>query len=50
MYGHTGTIPGYSGIAMHNPQPGFTIVVLSNVSTIEQTTLFAALQEIVLQS
>lgn len=49
LYGHTGTIPGYSGIAMHNPQHGFTMVVLSNVSTIEQTMLFAALQEVVLQ-
>ncbi|HKJ37508.1 MAG TPA: serine hydrolase domain-containing protein [Anaerolineales bacterium] len=49
LYGHTGTIPGYSGIAMHNPQHGFTIVVLSNVSTIEQTTIFSDLQKVVLQ-
>ncbi len=48
LFGHTGTIPGYSAVALHNPQHGFTIVVLSNVSTIEQTTLFADLQQVVL--
>ena len=50
VYGHTGIIPGFSGIAMHNLDRGFTIVVLSNVSTIEQTNLFAELQSIVMQS
>jgi len=48
LFGHTGTIPGYSAIAMHNPEHGFTIVVLSNVSTIEQTSLFGNLQKIML--
>lgn len=48
VYGHTGTIPGYSGIAMYNPERGYTIVVLSNVSTIAQTDLYASLQKIVL--
>lgn len=50
LYGHTGTIAGYFGIAMHGLERGFTIVVLSNVSTIEQTNLFADLQSIVMQS
>ncbi len=50
VYGHTGIVPGFSGIAMHNLEHGFTIVVLSNVSTIEQTNLFAELQSIVMQS
>ena len=49
LYGHTGTIPGYSGIAMHNPKYGFTVVILSNVSTIEQTTIFADLQNVMIQ-
>jgi len=49
VYGHTGTIPGYSGIAMHNPQHRFTIVILSNVSTIEQTNIFADLQKVLLE-
>ncbi len=50
LYGHTGTIPGYSGIAMHNPQYEFTIVVLSNVSTIEQTIIFSELQNLLIQN
>ena len=50
LYGHTGSVPGFSGIAMHNLERGFTIVVLSNVSTIEQTNLFAELQSIVMRS
>ena len=50
VYGHGGIIPGFSGIALHNLERGFTIVVLSNVSTIEQENLFAELQSIVMQS
>ena len=50
VYGHTGILPGFSGIAMHNPEHGFTIVVLGNVSTIEQTDLFGELQSVVMQS
>ena len=50
VYGHTGIIPGYSGIAMHNLEHGFTIVVLGNVSTIDQTDLFGDLQSVVMQS
>jgi len=50
VYGHTGIVPGFSGIVMHNLEHGFTIVVLSNVSTIEQTDLFGKLQSVVMQS
>jgi D-alanyl-D-alanine carboxypeptidase len=50
LYGHTGSVPGYSGIAMHNLERGFTIVVLSNVSTIEQANLFAELQSVAMRS
>lgn len=49
LFGHTGTIPGYSGIAMHNPSKGYTIVVLSNVSTIKQTDVYAGLQKALLE-
>lgn len=48
LYGHTGTIPGYSAIAMHHDDPEYTIAVLSNVSTIDQTGIFGALQRITL--
>lgn len=50
VYGHSGIILGYSGIAMHNLEHGFTIVVLSNLSTIEQEGLFAELQSVVMRS
>ena len=48
LYGHSGTIPGYSGIALHNPTHGYTIVVLSNVSTIDQMAIYGDLQKIIL--
>lgn len=35
LYRHTGTIPGYSMVAMHHDSPEYTIAVLSNVSTID---------------
>lgn len=47
--GHTGTIPGYSGIAMHNREGGYTIVILSNRSIIEQTKLFSELHQTFIQ-
>ena len=50
VYGHTGSVPGFSGIAMHNLDRGFTIVILSNLYQIEQTDLFAELQSVVMQS
>ncbi len=48
LVGHTGAIPGYSGIALHNLEKGYTIAVLSNLSVIEQTELFAEIQGVVL--
>jgi D-alanyl-D-alanine carboxypeptidase len=48
LVGHTGTIPGYSAIAMHHDDPEYTIAVLSNLSTIDQAGVFARLQDVVL--
>jgi len=48
LVGHTGTIPGYSGIALHNPHHDVTIAILSNQSTIDQAELFADVQSVVL--
>jgi D-alanyl-D-alanine carboxypeptidase len=42
--GHTGSMPGYSGIAVHNREREVTIVALSNLSRIEQIQLLEALQ------
>lgn len=49
LYGHTGTIPGYSAIAMHHDDPGYTIAVLGNVSTIDQAGIYGTLQRITLE-
>jgi hypothetical protein len=43
--GHTGSMPGYSGIAVHNRARDLTIAVLSNLSRIDQVSLLAALQD-----
>ena len=48
LIGHTGTIPGYSGIAMHNEDKHYTIVILSNLSVIEQIQIFEEVQNIVI--
>jgi D-alanyl-D-alanine carboxypeptidase len=48
LVGHTGTIPGYSAIAMHHDDPEYTIAVLSNVSSIDQAHVFSRLQSAVL--
>jgi D-alanyl-D-alanine carboxypeptidase len=48
LYGHTGTIPGYSAIAMHHEEPRYTIAVIGNVSTIDQAEICGALQRVVL--
>ncbi|MGC8787486.1 MAG: serine hydrolase domain-containing protein [Anaerolineae bacterium] len=48
LIGHTGSIPGYSGIAMHNEEKHYTIVILSNLSVIEQTELLGEIQKVVL--
>jgi len=49
VVGHTGAIPGYAGIAMHSEDKGYTIVILSNLSTIEDTRVLADLQDVVLR-
>lgn len=49
LFGHTGTIPGYSAIAMHHERPTYTIAVIGNVSTIDQKGIFSALQEVVME-
>lgn len=49
LVGHTGTIPGYSGIAMHHEDPRYTIAVLSNVSIIDQAGVYGSLQEILFE-
>jgi hypothetical protein len=46
---HTGTIGGYSGIALHNEEMYYTIVVLTNVSSVEQTRLVGELQDVILR-
>lgn len=48
LYGHTGTIPGYSAVAMYHEDPEYTIAVLSNVSTIDQAGIYGALQRVTL--
>jgi len=47
LIGHTGTLPGYSGIAMHNENKNYTIVVLSNLSNINQEKLLEEIQQVV---
>jgi D-alanyl-D-alanine carboxypeptidase len=47
VLGHTGTIPGYSAIVMHNQREGYTIAVMSNLSVIDQTGLYGQLQCVV---
>jgi D-alanyl-D-alanine carboxypeptidase len=49
LVGHTGSIPGYSSIAMHSQEEGYTIVVLSNLSVIEQVELLESLQQAMMQ-
>lgn len=50
VFGHTGTIPGYSAIAMHHENPQYTIAVLSNVSTIDQAAVYGSLQKVLLEA
>ncbi len=47
LIGHTGSIPGYSGIVMNQPTNGYTIAILSNLSTIEQAQLLGQIQRII---
>ena len=48
LVGHTGTLPGYSGIAIHNDDKNYTIVILSNLSNIDQEKLLEEIQQVVL--
>jgi D-alanyl-D-alanine carboxypeptidase len=48
--GHTGSIPGYSGIAVHQPERGMTIVALSNLSRIRQIRLLEELRDAISES
>ncbi|WP_348612452.1 serine hydrolase domain-containing protein [Halobaculum rarum] len=48
LIGHTGTIPGYSAVALHHDDPPYTMAVLSNVSTIDQSGIAGALQSVIL--
>lgn len=45
--GHTGSIPGYSGIVMHHVEQNHTVAILGNLSTIEQTRLLAEIQRVI---
>ncbi|HLO15067.1 MAG TPA: serine hydrolase domain-containing protein, partial [Anaerolineales bacterium] len=47
--GHTGSIPGYSGMVMHQVEKNYTIAILSNLSTIDQVRLLAEIQKIILK-
>jgi D-alanyl-D-alanine carboxypeptidase len=49
LIGHTGSIPGFSGIVMHHAEKNYTIAILSNLSTIGQTRLLAEIQRIILK-
>jgi hypothetical protein len=40
-------IPGYSGIVMHQVEKNYTVAILSNLSTIEQTRLLPEIQTII---
>ena len=50
LVGHTGTILGYSGIAAYNLKRGYTIVVLSNLSSIDQISLVEEIQALVVDA
>jgi D-alanyl-D-alanine carboxypeptidase len=45
LYGHTGTVPGYSGIVLHNMKKGYTICILGNLSIIDQEGLLKEVQQ-----
>jgi CubicO group peptidase (beta-lactamase class C family) len=48
LYGHTGHLFGYSSVTMHNPEKGYTITVLSNLSIIDQAQMIRQFQEVLL--
>ncbi|HEY8531326.1 MAG TPA: serine hydrolase domain-containing protein [Limnochorda sp.] len=45
--GHRGTIPGYSSVAVHHVEKGYTFVILSNLSVIDELELLKRVQEAV---
>ena len=45
LYGHTGTLSGYSGIVVHNINKGYTICILGNLSVIDQVELVRQVQK-----
>jgi D-alanyl-D-alanine carboxypeptidase len=47
LFGHTGSIPGYSGVVMHNPEKHYTIAILSNLSVIDQARLLEEIHDVV---
>lgn len=49
LLGHTGFVPGYSAVAVHNEEGSYTIVILSNLSLIKLAPLLTQVQEAVLQ-
>ncbi len=36
LIGHTGTIPGYGGLLMHNIERNYSVAVLANISYLDQ--------------
>ena len=48
LYGHTGAIPGFSGISMHNPDRNTTIALLCNLSIIDYVALLDQVQAVIL--
>ena len=50
LIGHTGSIPGFSGAVMHNPQDNYTLAILSNLSIIDYQTLLEQVQTHVLET
>lgn len=43
LIGHTGTIPGYGGLLMHNLEKNYSIAVLANISYLDQITILTEL-------
>ncbi len=49
MVGHTGTLPGYSNVALYSPAHDHAIAVLSNLSMSEVTDVLAEVQAVLLE-
>lgn len=43
LIGHTGTIPGYGGLLMHNIDRNYSIAVLANISYLDQIDILSEL-------